>query len=207
MGDYQDAGRYATLPAVARTRLELDRDEKVAQILDAAERRLRESGYPALSMVALARELGLAQNALYWYFPSKDHLFVAALEQMMRGIVARKPPRRGGLDRQVMWFVDQLAELEHVRAAMYERARVSPVVADFVSELSATWRTMLTNVLAGQVPEPRLSLAVDALLATIQGALSQGLPPSRRRQVVGFALERLTQDNTDPGRSRPDDGA
>src|SRR4051795_2675791 len=107
-----------------RTRRAVSRDEKVEEILAVAERRLREGGYEALSVAAIARELGLAQNALYWYFPSKDHLFVAVLERMLRGIVARKPPRRGGVDRQVTWFVDQLAELEPVRASMREQARI-----------------------------------------------------------------------------------
>jgi AcrR family transcriptional regulator len=175
-----------------KTRTELDREAKVAEILDAAEARLRDGGYPALSVVAIARELGLAQNALYWYFPSKDHLFVAVLERMMRAIVARKPPRGGGVDRQVTWFVDQLAELEPVRAAMHEQARVSPVVAEFVGALDATWRRMLTNVLADRIPEAERALAVDALLATITGALSQRLPTARRRRVVRFAVARLT---------------
>jgi AcrR family transcriptional regulator len=177
---------------VPRTRTELDREAKVAEILDAAEARLREGGYRALSVVAIARELGLAQNALYWYFPTKDHLFVAVLERMMRAIVARKPPRRGGVESQVTWFVDQLAELEPVRAAMYEQARVSPVVADFVAALDATWRRMLTNVLGDRVPEAERELAVETLLATISGALSQRLPTARRRRVVRFALARLS---------------
>ena len=175
-----------------RTRTELDRDAKVAEIHEAAERRLGEGGYAALSVVGIARELGLAQNALYWYFPSKDHLFVAALERMMRDIAARKPPRGGGIERQVMWFVDRLAEHEHVRAAMYDRARVSPVVADFVENLNATWRRMLAHVLTDRVPADDLDLAVDTLLATINGALSQQLSTARRRRVVAFALERVT---------------
>jgi AcrR family transcriptional regulator len=174
-----------------RTRTSVDRDAKVAEILDAAEARLREGGYPALSVVGIARELGLAQNALYWYFPTKDHLFVAALERMMRAIVARKPPRQGGVERQVTWFVDQLAELEPVRAAMHEQARRSAVVADFAEALDATWRRMLTNVLADRVPEADRALAVDTLLATITGALSQRLPAAHRRRVVRFALARL----------------
>jgi AcrR family transcriptional regulator len=178
--------------AMARTRTELDRDAKVDQILEAAERRLREGGYPALSVVGIARELGLAQNAVYWYFPSKDHLFVAALERMMRGIVARKPPKRGGVDRQITWFVDQLAEVEHVRAAMHEQARASPVVADFVASVDVTWRRMLGNVLAERVPEGERALAVGALLATIQGVLAQGLKPAERKRVLAYALERLT---------------
>ena len=186
------SSRCATLPPVPRTRTELDRDAKVAEILEAAERRLREGGYDALSVVGIARELGLAQNALYWYFPSKDHLFVAALERMMRSIAAGKPPRRGGIERQVMWFVDRLAEHDQVRAAMYDRARTSPVVAEFTSELNATWRRMLAHVLADRVPPADLDLAVDTMLATINGALSQHLPATRRRRVIAFALERLT---------------
>jgi len=179
--------------AVPKTRTELDRDAKVAQILDAAEARVRTEGYRGLSVVAIARELGLAQNALYWYFPSKDHLFVAVLERMMRDIVARKPPRRGDVGGQVTWFVDQLAELEPVRAAMREQARVSPIVADFVAALDATWRRMLTNVLADRLPETDRELAIETLLATISGALDQRLPPARRRRVVRFALARLSE--------------
>lgn len=175
-----------------KTRTELDRDAKVAEILDAAEARVREGGYAALSVVAIARELGLAQNALYWYFPSKDHLFVAVVERMMRDVVARKPPRRGGVERQVTWFVDQLAELEPVRAALREQARISPVVAEFADGLDATWRRMLANVLADRLPAEDREVAVDALLATITGTLSQRLPAARRRRAVRFALARLT---------------
>src|SRR3954462_3149611 len=123
-----------------RTRPELEREAKVAEIVAAAERRLHDGGYDALSVAAIARELGIAQNAIYWYFPSKDHLFVAALERMLRDIVARKPPRQRSLERKVLWFVDQLGEMEPVRAAMYERARTSPVVAEFAEELGRTWR-------------------------------------------------------------------
>src|SRR4051794_12270237 len=174
-----------------RTRPELDREAKVAEIVDAAARRLREGGYDALSVAGLARELGIAQNAVYWYFPSKDPLFGAALERIMRSIVAAKPPRQRSLERKVLWFVDRLQELEHVRAAMYERARTSPVVAEFVTALDATWRRMLANVLASRLDEPELSAAVGALMATIQGAFLQPLSAAERRRIVAYAVERL----------------
>src|SRR3954469_24375761 len=177
---------------MAKTRSELGRETKTDEILSAAERRLREDGYHGLSIAAIARELGLAQNAIYWYFPSKDHLFVAALERMLRAIVARKPPRRGGIERQVTWFVDQLAEIEHLRAAMREQAPTSPVIAEFAARLDATWRTMLGNALAERVPDAERPVVVAALLATIQGLLSQHLPQRERNRVLTFALERLT---------------
>src|SRR5712691_5857363 len=99
-----------------RTRSELERDAKVAEIVEAAERRLHEGGYEALSVAAIARELGLAQNAIYWYFPSKDHLFVAALEGMLQKIAARKPTREeAGPVERILWFTDQFQALSDLR--------------------------------------------------------------------------------------------
>jgi AcrR family transcriptional regulator len=176
---------------VPRTRSDVEREAKVAEIVEAAGRRLGEGGYDALSVAGIARELGLAQNAVYWYFPSKDHLFVAALDRMLRDIVARKPPAQRSIEHKVLWFVRQLEQIEDVRAAMYERARVSPVVAEFADGLHQTWRHMLTNVLSSRVSESELPAAVDALIATIQGALFQPMRPAERRRLIAFALERL----------------
>ena len=176
-----------------KTRSELDRETKKAEILEAAERQLRSGGYEALSLAAIARELGVAQNAVYWYFPSKDHLFVAGLERMVRTIVAEKPRRRA-LEGKVLYFADQLEELAEVRAAMYERARSSKVVAEFVRNLDLTWRRMLAGALSSHVAEDDLPIAVDTLIATIQGTLLQGLSGRERKSVIGFALERLTRD-------------
>jgi AcrR family transcriptional regulator len=175
---------------VPRTRSELDREAKVGQILDAAERQLRAGGYPALSMAAIARELGVAQNAVHWYFPSKDDLFVAALTRMVSGIAAGKPRGRG-LEAKVLYFADQLQELADVRAAMYERARRSPVVREFTQELGAVYRRMLSGALSAHVAEADLALATETLIATIQGALLQDLSPAERRRVIGFALARV----------------
>jgi len=79
-----------------------------------------------------------------------------------------------------------------VRAAMHERARSSPVVAQFVAALDVTWHRMLTNVLGDRLPAEERELAVDTLLATISGVLAQRLPAARRRRLVRFALARLT---------------
>ncbi|HEX2088232.1 MAG TPA: helix-turn-helix domain-containing protein [Solirubrobacteraceae bacterium] len=180
-----------------RTRTELERDAKVDEIVEAAVGRLREGGYDALSVAGVARELGLAQNAVYWYFPSKDHLFVAAVERMLRDVIARKPPRRRDLERRVLWFVEQLDAMRDVRAAMYERARTSEVVATFAGRLQALWRRMLANVLSSRVPEEDLETTVEALLATIQGVLLEERTPAERARVVSYALRRLVPGATD----------
>src|SRR4051794_29879772 len=120
-----------------KTRPAESREDKMGEILGAAERRLRESGYQALSVAAIARELGLAQNAIYWYFPSKDELFVATLRRMLEEMVARKPSKQVGELERILWFTDQFQALSGLRGAMNDRARSSPVVADFVKQLDS----------------------------------------------------------------------
>jgi AcrR family transcriptional regulator len=176
-----------------RTRTELERDTKVDQILEAAERRLREGGYEALSVAAIARELGVAQNAIYWYFPSKDHLFVAALERILRGILARKPRGDTGPVKRILWFTDRFGALSSLRGSMNERARVSEVVAEFVGQLEDHLTRMLTGVLRGHVGDADLDVAVATFRATVEGTYAKGLEPADRRRVLTFALERLME--------------
>ena len=59
------------MPTTARERV---RAELTAEITEAARRQLAEVGAAALSLRAVARELGMASSALYRYFPSRDDL-------------------------------------------------------------------------------------------------------------------------------------
>jgi AcrR family transcriptional regulator len=178
---------------VPKTRRAATRDEKVGEILDLAERRLREGGYEALSVAAIARELGVAQNSIYWYFPSKDDLFVAALGQLLGEIAARKPSKEVGDVERILWFTDQFQAISDLRGAMNDRARHSKPVADFVAELDGLLTRMLSNVLSASVPEQDLPLAVETFRATVEGTFAKGLDKRRRREVLTFALQRLTE--------------
>jgi AcrR family transcriptional regulator len=174
-----------------KTRHAVSRDEKVDEIVALAERRLREGGYESLSVAAIARELGIAQNAIYWYFPSKDHLFVAALERMLREMAARKPKHDVGEIERILWFTDQFQALSGLRGAMTERARSSEVVAEFVSELDGLLSRMLSNALRDHVPPEDLPVAVETFRSTVEGTFVKGLDRRARRKVLTFALERL----------------
>ena len=174
-----------------RTRSEVGRDEKIEQIVSVAHRRLREGGYDALSVAAVARELGLSQNAIYWYFPSKGHLFVAVLQRILRDIARRKPKGGPVIPDRVLWFADQLAPLHALQGPMREQARETPVIAEFVRELDAMFDRMLENAFREVVPPERLDASVESFRATVIGTYAQGLSRKRRREILSFALERL----------------
>jgi AcrR family transcriptional regulator len=63
-------------PQTARARV---RAELTREIKDVARRHLGESGAAALSLRAVARELGMVSSAVYRYFPSRDELLTALI--------------------------------------------------------------------------------------------------------------------------------
>src|SRR5512133_2933441 len=69
---------HETLPFVPTARDRV-RAELTAEITDAARRQLAEVGAAALSLRAVARELGMASSAVYRYFPSRDELLTALI--------------------------------------------------------------------------------------------------------------------------------
>jgi AcrR family transcriptional regulator len=174
-----------------KTRSAVSREAKTDEILALAERRLRDGGYEALSIAAMARELGVAQNAVYWYFPSKDVLFVATLERMLEEIAARKPSGDVGTLERILWFTDQFHALSELRGAMRERARSSSVVAEFVQRLDERLSRMLSGALRAHVPDDELPVAVEAFRATVEGTFVKQLDEPTRHHVLTFALERL----------------
>jgi AcrR family transcriptional regulator len=173
------------------TRPKLDRSEKVTQILTAAELRLRSGGAEALSVSGVARDLGLAQNAVYWYFPSRAELLVAVLRRRLADIAARKPRRSKNIVERVLWFTDQLGPLYELQPAMQELAREAPVVAEFIGELDALSERMLANVFRQRYEGDDLVTAIDSFRATVVGAYARGLSRLKRRRLLTFVLTQL----------------
>src|SRR6266480_2818258 len=179
-----------------RTRPEFDRAEKQTAILEAAIAQLEAGGYAALSVAAIARDLGVAQNAVYWYFPTKDHLFVAALEQMGHRVFAAKMRAGGDWTSRLLVVVDALADLYPLLPAIHDRAAASDVVRRFERDLLNQFRSMLAGGLAGRVPADEAALAADTVLAAVIGAYATGLSRARRRQLLRNQLDRLAAPQT-----------
>ncbi len=176
------------------TRPARGREDKRSEILDVAEARLLSGGYAAMSVAATARELQIAANTIYWYFPSKDHLFIAVLERLMLQTVAAKPPHAAGIVKQSLWFVDRLSAMRTARVALHERAAGSPMVAEFEASFRVALRQMLAGGLSERLPVKRVGPAADAFRATVEGALALDLPKPERDRVLTLVLEKLLDD-------------
>src|SRR6185369_12085697 len=76
-----DVGMTAATGARARVRAEMTQE-----ILDAARRQLAEQGSAALSLRAVARDVGMVSSAVYRYFPSRDSLLTALIVEAYDGL-------------------------------------------------------------------------------------------------------------------------
>src|SRR4051795_7089262 len=65
--------------ATHRTARDRARAAVIGEIKDAARRRVADESAAALSLRAVARELGMVSSAIYRYFPSRDELLTALI--------------------------------------------------------------------------------------------------------------------------------
>lgn len=169
----------------------IDRETKVGAILDAAEAALRQGGFDAMSVAGLARQLGIAQNSIYWYFGSKDELFVAALRRLLEDIVRTKPAGDGELAK-IIWTVDRMTELTMLRNDLRARAAISDTAADLQRELDGWLDTLLTAGLRASTAADA-TVAAHAMRATAEGVVALGLPNEARQQVLAMVYNRLAR--------------
>lgn len=185
-------------PRTARARA---RAEITREITDAARRQLAESGAAALSLRAIARELGMVSSALYRYFPSRDDLLTALLIEAYDAIGASVETAVARADDpRAQWRAAAHAVREWGRAHPHEyallygspvpgyaapRTTVDPAARVPLAVLGIVERAWAAGTLT--IPDEHL----DPLLAEQIGALADrftpGVPaPALARMVVAW---------------------
>lgn len=74
------------------------RSIKQSDIVAAAFEILEQSGFAAVSIRGVAGALGLTPTAMYTYFPSKQDLLRAMVEELYTGVAVLPEPAAGGAD-------------------------------------------------------------------------------------------------------------
>ncbi len=74
-----NVGMATTVPNASRTARDRARVELTDEIKAVARRHLADHGSAALSLRAVAREVGMVSSAVYRYFPSRDELLTALI--------------------------------------------------------------------------------------------------------------------------------
>ena len=108
------------------------REQMRTAILETARAQLAEHGATALSLRAVARDVGMVSSAVYRYFPSRDALLTALIIDAYDSLGAAVETAEAGVDRDDLlgrWRAISLATRRWARADPHQYALVfgSPV--------------------------------------------------------------------------------
>jgi len=97
--------------ANAPRRTRLSPDERRMRIIDAAEALFKTQRYSQISVGDVARTAGITQGLVYHYFPTKDALFAAALQQRAADLIGSaaldsSAPFAEQVERAVQGYMD-----------------------------------------------------------------------------------------------------
>lgn len=180
-----------------RNRLEIPREDRLEEATEAAHRLFFDQGYERTTMSAIAKRVGVASNAIYWYFPSKDHAFKAAMEWHLNremAILQTIPALAADPLERLLVFLDRIEEIDRMHADAQARRRQSKVVADFLDDFDAFARESIRETLARKLPGERdLDTPTDLIYTIISGAAADKRLHTRVSELVHFAIDALSQ--------------
>ena len=184
-----------------RNRAKVDRQVKLAEILDAADAAfLGPGGYRDTTIAAIAAQAGIATNSVHWYFPTKDDLLVAVLRRRLEAALPRlltDPPPP--LPELVIAGLHELDGVAVLTATVHDRAAYSAVVDEFHSR----FHELVEHVLQEGFQRDGLTEQDARAAAGVIAAVVEGLhlhnskrDPENRDQLVLWALRRFQDSST-----------
>ena len=156
-----------------------------AAVIDAAIRLFNERGVRDVSLSDIAKEVGLARNSLYRYFPDKAHILaawfrttIAPLIDLSNEIAAADSP---AVDRLGRWVVEQFEYLTNPdHAAMLLASNEMTTMPDDVrAELGAGHRELYGSLAAvlrdtfHEQPDRDIEVATMLIASLVRSAAEQ----------------------------------
>lgn len=176
-----------------RNKRDIEREVKVDEVLAAAEALFLRNGYSGTTVAAIAKQAGVSTNVLYWYFSSKDDIFVAVLDRHLVTAEAQLAARRGrSLVEQMQWVQKQLETLDPMTGEIHERALESEVVADFHERFHRSVQGFLLDGLIKEgMSQEDASKTAATLMAIVEAPRIHQKSRKERAELTMFVLGRL----------------
>jgi AcrR family transcriptional regulator len=190
--------RYAIARAEHGVRRQERGRRRIAQILDAAEAVIGESGFEAATTNAIASRAGISPGSLYQFFGNKEEILDALAERYVDHSAEfwdtqlAQQAAQLSLDRLVDRVLDALAAFKTTRPAfwvLFHGSAASPRLEAVAEEVRRGIARRLCALLALRAPgaDPqRLERAARISIATVQGVfpLVMAAEPQERPAVV-----------------------
>ncbi len=165
------------------------------RIVAAARRRFEKEGVDGASLRAIAKDAGTSIGMIYYYFPTKDDLFLSAVEatyeRVLADLEATLSPELPARERLVNLFT-RLARLDDeevsmmrliAREALVSSSRLDRLIERFKhGHVPLILRTIVDGVREGLLDRTRHPLVLLFATAGLAG------PPQLMRRVLGERL-------------------
>ncbi|MGH8931409.1 MAG: TetR/AcrR family transcriptional regulator [Egibacteraceae bacterium] len=181
------------------------------ELVEAAFRRVAQSGFEGLRLRQVADDVGIDHSTLHYHVATKQDLIVGVAEYTTRQFWSTLPAGpdpasqlRGHLEALRRLMVER-PELFTVTAELDLRARRDPAVRVAMDEYESGWRAALIEVLSrgaqGQAwaPEVRPQIAAETLIAAVKGVR---LVPDRAGEVFAQLEALLLRGVSEPTQDR-----
>jgi AcrR family transcriptional regulator len=170
-------------------------DDRRAQLVAAAFRRVAESGFEGLRLRQVAEDVGIDHSTLHHHFATKQDLIEAVAALTTRQFWETSPPApdpasalRAHLNVLRQMIVER-PDLFAVTVELDLRARRDPAVAAAMAAHESGWRAKLVEILTGLVPEP--ATTAELVIAAVKGVR---LLPDAAGPVLDELAAQLTGD-------------
>jgi AcrR family transcriptional regulator len=184
---------------MARTKPDVDREQKRAEILHVATQLFLEEGFEATSIGRIAEKTGVAANTLYWYFADKDALLLAVLDALLLdGLRELEKRKSASLEAQLLWLLGVLSGAQRVITTVH--ARMASV--ESVRVWHDGFHQLVEATIAQQLRSRSLAPGHEAHAArmtmfVIEGLLAHPSPKAEQRELVKWLVS-LAQPSAPP---------
>lgn len=179
---------------MARNRVQIPREERRADLIAAATEVLLSRGYETATMDDISKAAGVTRANIYWYFKSKDEVFAAVMEQLLRrdfGALAVENADLDAVGRLTRGLIS-MRSYRSLHQAMHDRLMHHDGVRQ-AHDLWLDWlRDQVREVLDERGIETDRDLVahlIEAVFEAVHVPLDHRQPP---HEMIRFILERLS---------------
>lgn len=176
-----------------KNRRQVPREERAGEILAAATELFLKRGYAGTTIGDISAAAEVARANVYWYFPSKDDVFAAVMDQMLTREIRALEQELRGLD-PLSALVRGLADMRRFRGLhqeMHHRMRESERIRESHDRFLGWIRTMVDDVVDSSPHAADKAMVADVVVAVFEGAnvAERGYRPAA--DMIRFVLQAL----------------
>jgi AcrR family transcriptional regulator len=159
-----------------RNRQQIPKAEREAALLEQARELFIAKGYRGTRVAEVGRAAGIASAAVHWYFPTKDDLFAAVLEQVFGEAIADVAASDRAARDKLEAFLSKTKGYRVLHRQAYERIEESEALRAVYQGLLQWLEDLLLQAISARLPE-----GVDTdLIADTAHVLLEGMLISAR---------------------------